>query len=74
MKKEFDYLEIYRRIFLFFWIKVHTTNSPRLGNEDVMNFFRKYRDVYSDRYGNENVKIKMIWESESFDGNGNRYL
>ena len=74
MEKEFDYLEIYRKIFQIFWIKVHTTNSPRLTNENAMDFFRKYRDVYSDRYGKENVIIKMVWKSESYDGHGNEII
>ncbi|MDY0270451.1 hypothetical protein [Trichloromonas sp.] len=70
MEKKFDYLIIYRLLFGLFRIKIHTA-IPSI-SEDKMDFFRKYRDVYGDKYGKDNVIIEMVWENESFNGSGKR--
>jgi len=57
-------------LFGLFRIKIHTA-IPSI-SEDKMDFFRKYRDVYGDKYGKDNVIIEMVWENESFNGSGKR--
>lgn len=69
MKKEFDYLKIYRRI-LGIWFRIHTTEYINFLGDDAMDTFRKYRDVYGEKYGKKNVMLRMMWNSEDYTGDG----
>lgn len=59
-------------MFGVFKIRIHTSVPPMC--EDKMDFFRKYRDVYCDKYGKDNVIIEMVWKTELFNGSGEKLL
>ena len=69
MKKEFDYLIVYRK-FLWFFIECNVVNVTF--GDDRMEIFRQTRDTYCRKYGDKNVKIEMGWHKEWYDGKGVR--
>ncbi|MCK9446560.1 hypothetical protein M0Q50_06815 [bacterium] len=69
MKKEFDYLRVYRK-FLWFHIEIRVVNV--IFGDDRMEIFRETRDTYCRKYGYDNVLIEMCWNKESYNGKGVR--
>lgn len=71
MKKDFDYLRVYRK-FLWFFIEIDVVNVTF--GDDRMEIFRRIRDTYGNKYGPKNVLIEMCWNKECYDGKGVRLI
>lgn len=46
----------------------------RMWNEDPLKMFWRTRDHYRAIYGPNNVRLKLIWPPEYYDGAGKRLL
>jgi len=67
MNKSFDYLIVQRRI-LGIWFEVGFIY--RSFGDDCGLLFRYIRDIYVKKWGVDNVRIKMVWKPELYDGKG----
>lgn len=76
LKKEYDYLEVYKNLYLFgkvdprfllYRVKVDTVFT-QIG-DDKTQTYHQTRDVYRRKYG-EKMSIKMCWRPEEYNAHG----
>ena len=65
MKKKPNILVVYRKIFKYFWVEVD--RYYYILGDDIMDIFRKYRDVYKNKYGDKNLKIVHRWNDDVYE-------
>jgi hypothetical protein len=47
-----------------------TVHVNRMWGEDALELFRRTRDHYKTIWGPENVRLRLYWPPEYYDGNG----
>jgi len=62
---------ISRRILEFLWIEFWSIDRY---DDDPLEFFWRTRDHYKRMWGPENVRLRLYWNGEIFDGNGKPIL
>lgn len=67
MNKSFDYLIVQRKI-MGIWFDVGFIYRS-FGDAHVL-LFKHTRDTYVKKWGVDNVRIKMVWNQELYDGKG----
>lgn len=74
----FDYSKIFdlpyvrimiSRKILWFWVEFTHVNR---NGQNPYDFFIKTRDHYKNKWGAKNVRLRLYWQDEFYDGNGNR--
>jgi hypothetical protein len=71
MKKKFDYIHVQRKVWCLFWFEFVTIQ--RYPSDDA-ELFRETRDRFAKKYGADNVRLRVTWCQELYNGEGRRLL
>ncbi|MFW6225468.1 MAG: hypothetical protein ACOC3V_00750 [bacterium] len=65
MKKKPTVLIVYKRNILYLWTEVD--RYYYFSGDDIMDIFRKYRDVYKNKFGENRLKLVHKWSDDVYE-------